>query len=63
MSVVILTKQMYFDESKTIIELRHEISNNVVCATSKASGQPAQHTHSLIRAFAICLNILCFLSY
>ena len=25
--------------------------NNVVCATSKASDQPA-HTHSLIRAFA-----------
>ena len=31
--------------------LRHEISNNVVCATSKASGQPA-HRRSLIRAFA-----------
>ena len=29
----------------------HEISNNVVCATSKASDQPA-HTLSLIRAFA-----------
>ena len=29
----------------------HEISNNVVCATSKASDQPA-HTRSLIRAFA-----------
>ena len=37
-------------------EQRHEISNNVVCATSKASDQPA-HTHSLIRAFASCLNI------
>ena len=35
----------------------HEISNNVVCATSKASDQPA-HTHSLIRAFASRLNIL-----
>ena len=34
----------------------HEISNNVVCATSKASDQPA-HTRSLIRAFAIRLNI------
>ena len=34
-----------------------EISNNVVCATSKASDQPA-HTHSLIRAFASCLSIL-----
>ena len=33
----------------------HEISNNVVCATSKASDQPA-HTGSLIRAFASCLE-------
>ena len=39
------------------IEPRHEISNNVVCATSKASDQPA-HTHSLIRAFASHLSIL-----
>ena len=35
----------------------HEISNNVVCATSKASDQPA-HMRSLIRAFASHLNIL-----
>ena len=35
----------------------HEISNNVVCATSKCSDQPA-HMHSLIRAFAGRLNIL-----
>ena len=35
----------------------HEISNNVVCATSKASDQPA-HTLSLIRAFASRLNSL-----
>ena len=34
----------------------HEISNNVVCATSKASDQPA-HTRSLIRAFARCLSM------
>ena len=38
-------------------EPRHEISNNVVCATSIASDQPA-HKHSLIRAFASHLNIL-----
>ena len=38
-------------------EPRHEISNKVVCATSKASDQPA-HTRSLIRAFASRLNIL-----
>ena len=37
-------------------EPRHEISN-VVCATSKASDQPAQMP-SLIRAFASPLNIL-----
>ena len=40
----------------------HEISNNVVCATSKASDQPA-HTRSLIRAFASRLSILSLLSY
>ena len=36
---------------------QHGISNNVVCATSKASDQPA-HTCRLIRAFASRLNIL-----
>ena len=36
---------------------RHEIFNNVVCATSKGSDQPA-HTRSLIRGFASLLNIL-----
>ena len=41
----------------TTYEPRHEISNNVVCATSKGSDQPA-HTRSLIRAFANRLNIL-----
>ena len=35
----------------------HEISNKVVCATSKASDQPA-HMRSLIRAFASRLSIL-----
>ena len=43
--------------TKVIIEPRHEISNNVVCATSKGSDQPA-HTRSLIRAFASRLNML-----
>ena len=38
-------------------EPRHETSNNMVCATSKASDQPA-HTRSLIRAFASRLIIL-----
>ena len=40
----------------------HEISNNVVCATSKGSDQPT-HTRSLIRAFASRLNILWVFSY
>ena len=35
----------------------HEISNNVVCATSKASDQPV-HTRSLISAFDSRLSIL-----
>ena len=43
--------------TKYIIEQRHEISNNVVYATSKVSDQPA-HTRSLIRAFASRLNNL-----
>ena len=40
-----------------VYEPWHEISNNVVCATSKAPDQPA-HTRSLISAFASRLNIL-----
>ena len=43
-------------------EPRHEISNNVICATSKGPDQPA-HMRSLIRAFAGRLNILWILSY
>ena len=43
-------------------EPRHEFSNNVVCATSKASDQ-AGHTPSLIRAFSCRLNILWLLCY
>ena len=42
---------------KKRFEPPHEISNNVLCATSKASDQPV-HTRSLIRAFASHLNIL-----
>ena len=40
-----------------IYEPRHEISNHVVCATSKSSAQPA-HMHSLIQTFARRMNIL-----
>ena len=38
-----------------LYEPRHEISNNVVSATSKGSDQPA-HTHRLVSAFASRLN-------
>ena len=40
-----------------IFEPGHDISNSVVCATSKASDQPA-HMRSLVRAFVSRLNIL-----
>ena len=40
---------------RILIEPVHEISNNVACATSKASDQPA-HTRSLIRAFSSSLE-------
>ena len=46
-----------FFKPKFSFEPVHEISNNVVCATIKASDQPA-HTRSLIRAFASRLSIL-----
>ena len=39
------------------IEPVHGISDNMVCAASKVSDQPA-HTRSLIRAFASGLSIL-----
>ena len=44
-------------QSRDLNEPVHEISNNMVCATNKASDQPA-HTRSLIRAFASRLSIL-----
>ena len=46
-----------YDRSVHKYEPQHEISNNVVCANSKGSNQPA-HMRSLIRAVASCLNIL-----
>ena len=49
-------------ETKRKFELWHEISNILVCATSKASDQPA-HARSLIRAFSSRFNILWMLSY
>ena len=46
-----------FEVNNILYEPVLEISNNVVCATSKASDQPV-HTRSLIRAFASRLSIL-----
>ena len=53
---------MFIDYKGKYVEIKqyepvHEVFNNVVCATSKASDQPA-HTRSLIRAFASRLSIL-----
>ena len=50
-------KDTFENSADGVIELRHEISKIVVCATSKGSDQPA-HTRSLIRAFASRLIIL-----
>ena len=47
---------------KSWIEPWHEISNNMVCVTSKASDQLA-HMGSLIRAFASRLSIIWVLNY
>ena len=47
----------YVNMGRLLDEPVHDISNNVVCATSKASDQPA-HMRSLIRAFASRLSIL-----
>ena len=52
---IVLTK--HNGNSNVLNEPRHEISNNVVCATNKASDQPV-HTRNLTRAFVSRLNIL-----
>ena len=46
-----------FEFQNQNFEPQHEISNNVVCATSKGSDQP-RHMCSLIRAFPSHLTIL-----
>ena len=65
-NVVVVLKTHYINTQKQELSAKaktseydtvHEISNNEVFATSKASDQPA-HTRSLIRAFARRLNIL-----
>ena len=56
------TKLAFHSNKTSKYEPRHDISNNVVSATSKASDQPA-HTRSLVRDFASRMNILLVLSY
>ena len=46
-----------FSKKSELFEPLHEISNNVLCGTSKGSDQP-EHMRSLVRAFASRLNIL-----
>ena len=53
----LVCENIWYGRVAWIIESPHDIFNTVVCATSKASDQPA-HMYSLIRAFASCLNIL-----
>ena len=55
--IVVIRFQPSLLDEEIYNEPVREISNNVVCATSKASDQPA-HTRSQIRAFASCLSIL-----
>ena len=51
------TSSKGYQTTYILYEPRHEISNNVVCGTSKVSDQPAQK-RSLIRAFASLLSKL-----
>ena len=50
-----LMRLSFIEKAVITYELQHEISNNVVCATSKGSDQPA-HTRSLLRAFCSSLE-------
>ena len=61
LNTIELLPQLILGRSETN-EPWHGISNNVVCATSKALDQTA-HRRSLIRAFASHLHILWVLSY
>ena len=56
-NIVLNCYNLKYKHLNYITESQHEISNNVVCATSNGSDQPV-HIHSLIRASASCLNIL-----
>ena len=52
-----VANNLYNKLIRKVNEPRHEISNNVVCATSKTSDEPV-HTRSLTKAFACRLGII-----
>ena len=52
--------RLYSGAKANKLQAINEISNNVVCATSKGSDHPV-HMRSLIRVFASRFNILCLL--
>ena len=56
MTHIILNAESHSSDQSKFEPVR-EISNNVVCVTSRASDQPV-HMRSLIRAFANSLSIL-----
>ena len=59
LSLLSLCRHMEGDALMNLYEPRHEISNNVVYATTKDSNQPAHRpTRRLIGAFASRLDIL-----
>ena len=56
-TTVVLIRKMRVANYSTY-EPRHEISNNVVCATSKASDKPAHMCSLIRRAFASRLQFI-----
>ena len=49
---VITIVRFAINNTKEIYEPRHEISNNVLCATSKASDQPSEIVNHMFIIFA-----------
>ena len=45
--LIVFLKDLSYSSQNMLNEPQHETSNNVVCATSKASDQPAQSDQSL----------------
>ena len=58
--IKVLYQQLNFHLTGLTYEPVHEISNNVVCATSKTSDQPAQSAQSLCKSleYAMVVKLL-----